>query len=104
MKFDGCSRSNEMEGESNGRESTTYQLSDDVAYRPGDNNIVVLIVVQVEVLLHARDESIGDVRRINLTGKETSGDARKERTACSLTHLVNIPSVPKVKSVKSNCE
>lgn len=81
--------------------SRPYPLTDDIAYCPGDDDPIVLILIEVEVLFHARDKSIGKVGCIDLYILLDRGPAQKE-CLLLLTHLVNIPSVPKVKRVASN--
>lgn len=36
-------------------------LSDNIPNYPGDDDVVVLILVQVEIFFHARDEGVGYV-------------------------------------------
>lgn len=77
-----------------------YPLSNNVAHRPCHDDIVVLILVKVEVFFHSRDKSIGNIRGIDLwNGSQTLACKRYIRL---FTHLINIPSVPNVKSVRSN--
>lgn len=44
----------------------TYPLSDDVAHGPRDDDVVVLVLIEVKVFLHAGDEGIGDIGCVDL--------------------------------------
>ena len=47
-------------------EAIAYPLSDDISHCPGNDDVVVLVLIEIEILFHARDECIGDVGCINL--------------------------------------
>ena len=40
-------------------------LPNDITNGPGDDDVVVLITIEIEILLHARDESISDVGSVD---------------------------------------
>lgn len=42
-----------------------WQLPDNVPNCPCDNDVVVLVTVELKILFHAGDESVGNVRGVN---------------------------------------
>lgn len=56
-----------------------WPLSDDITDCPGYNNVIVFVAVEVEIFLHAGDESIRDVRRIDPFDQHTERSERQKR-------------------------
>jgi hypothetical protein len=70
MKFDGCEERNVSFCYQTRITEKSYPLSNYVADGPRHNNIVVLILVKIEIFLHPRNESISDVRSVNLRSNQ----------------------------------
>ena len=99
MKFDGCDSISESKSLFENKGINTYPLTKNISYCPWDDDPVVLVSQEIQIFLHSRYEGIRDVWGVDLSKYYRTISNVIRRT---LTHLINIPSVPNVNSVKSN--